>query len=290
MSVPNPCLLKKKKRVLKKPDKTIRLKMYSREPKTGQSSIPRTNWEHLTTSVCGWSIVISNPANQIEDSNEKKQPGQKRNARNRTRLILRRGGEYRSFPTHPVSVTLPFLVLQVPVPAAGMPGKERRIIQSRGRWQNWTTWTEAVVIQNPPPPQRKGVTASCPRPRGALTLLLVSRAGSCGFIQAWAILTTCSSFLGCSSTLAARNNVVCEIIWRERERGGGVRRSPVFTAGRVGRRDVTTCSYSHSYGIWWRSGSYKTCACTLWRCWWSAESWSRRKSQGTTKRKGGGTM
>lgn len=29
-----------------------------------KGSIPRTNWEHLTTSVCGWSIVISNPAKQ----------------------------------------------------------------------------------------------------------------------------------------------------------------------------------------------------------------------------------
>lgn len=45
-----------------------------------------------------------------------------------------------------------------------------------------------------------------------LTLLLMSRAGSCGLMQAWAILITCSSFLGCSSTLAARNNVVWEII------------------------------------------------------------------------------
>lgn len=32
--------------------------------------------------------------------------------------------------THPVSVTLLFLVLQAPVPAAGMPGNERLIIQS----------------------------------------------------------------------------------------------------------------------------------------------------------------
>lgn len=32
-----------------------------------KGSIPRTNWEHLTTSVCGWSIVISNPAKQIKD-------------------------------------------------------------------------------------------------------------------------------------------------------------------------------------------------------------------------------
>lgn len=50
-----------------------------------------------------------------------------------------------------------------------------------------------------------------------LTLLLMSRAGSCGLMQAWAILITCSSFLGCSSTLAARNNVVWEIIYKEKK-------------------------------------------------------------------------
>lgn len=51
----------------------------------------------------------------------------------------------------------------------------------------------------------------------SLTLLLVSRAGSCGLMHAWAILMTCSSFLGCSSTLAARNNVVWEMIYKRKE-------------------------------------------------------------------------
>lgn len=50
-------------------------------------------------------------------------------------------------------------------------------------------------------------------------------------MQAWAILITCSSFLGCSSTLAARNNVVWEIIYK--------RRKVFFTVG-------ATCNYSIS--------------------------------------------
>lgn len=45
-----------------------------------------------------------------------------------------------------------------------------------------------------------------------LTLLLVSSGGSLGFRHACATLMTCSSFLGCSSTLAAKNSVVGEII------------------------------------------------------------------------------
>jgi len=49
-----------------------------------------------------------------------------------------------------------------------------------------------------------------------LTLLLVSRGGSWGFRQACATLITCSSFLGCSSTLAARNRAVGEMIWLKR--------------------------------------------------------------------------
>lgn len=45
-----------------------------------------------------------------------------------------------------------------------------------------------------------------------LTLLFVSRGGSWGFRQACATLITCSSFRGCSSTFAAKNRVVGEII------------------------------------------------------------------------------
>ncbi len=45
-----------------------------------------------------------------------------------------------------------------------------------------------------------------------LTLLFVSRGGSCGFRQACATLITCSSFRGCSSTFAAKNKVVGDII------------------------------------------------------------------------------
>lgn len=45
-----------------------------------------------------------------------------------------------------------------------------------------------------------------------LTLLFVSRGGSCGFRHACATLITCSSFRGCSSTFAAKNNVVGDII------------------------------------------------------------------------------
>lgn len=45
-----------------------------------------------------------------------------------------------------------------------------------------------------------------------LTLLFVSRGGSWGFRQACATLITCSSFRGCSSTFAAKNKVVGEII------------------------------------------------------------------------------
>lgn len=45
-----------------------------------------------------------------------------------------------------------------------------------------------------------------------LTLLFVSRGGSWGFRQACATLITCSSFRGCSSTFAAKNNVVGDII------------------------------------------------------------------------------
>ncbi len=73
-----------------------------------------------------------------------------------------------------------------------------------------------------------------------LTLLLVSRAGSCGLTQAWAILMTCSSFLGCSSTLAARNNVVWEMIYREKNL------KSLFIAG-------ATCNYGISQHC---SGTY----------------------------------
>lgn len=69
-----------------------------------------------------------------------------------------------------------------------------------------------------------------------LTLLLVSRAGSCGLMQAWAILITCSSFLGCSSTLAARNNVVWEIICK---RGGWVGGELSFTVGATSNYSVS---------------------------------------------------
>lgn len=45
-----------------------------------------------------------------------------------------------------------------------------------------------------------------------LTLLFVSRGGSWEFRQACATLITCSSFRGCSSTFAAKNKVVGDII------------------------------------------------------------------------------
>lgn len=67
-----------------------------------------------------------------------------------------------------------------------------------------------------------------------LTLLLVSRGGSCGLIQAWAILMTCSSFLGCSSTLAAKNNVVWEIIYTREER-----KNTVWLVCGRGDRDIS---------------------------------------------------
>lgn len=51
-----------------------------------------------------------------------------------------------------------------------------------------------------------------------LTLLLVSSGGSCGLRQACATLMTCSSFRGCSSTLAAKNRVVGEMICDREQR------------------------------------------------------------------------
>ena len=83
------------------------------------------------------------------------------------------------------------------------------------RWQHNVVATEESITQC--------VIVLSVKPKSLLshsllTLLLVSRAGSCGLMQAWAILMTCSSFLGCSSTLAARNNVVWEIIWRGGEK------------------------------------------------------------------------
>lgn len=55
---------------------------------------------------------------------------------------------------------------------------------------------------------------------GGLTLLFVSSGGSWGFKHACATLMTCSSFRGCSSTFAARNNVVGEMVcgWKKYSR------------------------------------------------------------------------
>lgn len=50
-----------------------------------------------------------------------------------------------------------------------------------------------------------------------LTLLFVSRGGSWGFRQACATLITCSSFRGCSSTFAAKNKVVGDIIYTKKK-------------------------------------------------------------------------
>lgn len=52
--------------------------------------------------------------------------------------------------------------------------------------------------------------------RETLTSLRTSGDGSWGLRHAWATLMTCSSFLGCSSTFAARKSAAGEITW-----GGG---------------------------------------------------------------------
>lgn len=57
-------------------------------------------------------------------------------------------------------------------------------------------------------------TIQCVQPP-KLTLLFVSRGDSWGFRQACATLITCSSFRGCSSTLAAKNKVVGDIVCTE---------------------------------------------------------------------------
>lgn len=54
------------------------------------------------------------------------------------------------------------------------------------------------------------------RYRAKLTLLFVSRGGSWGFRQACATFITCSSFRGCSSTFAAKNKVVGDIIYAKK--------------------------------------------------------------------------
>ena len=64
-----------------------------------------------------------------------------------------------------------------------------------------------------------------------LTLLFVSRGGSWGFRQACETLITCSSFRGCSSTLAAKNKVVGDIICVKASRQSNLQ--PVY-----GRDDI----------------------------------------------------
>lgn len=46
-----------------------------------------------------------------------------------------------------------------------------------------------------------------------LTSLRTSGEGSCGLRHAWATLITCSSFRGCSSTLAARKSAAGAMTW-----------------------------------------------------------------------------
>jgi hypothetical protein len=63
----------------------------------------------------------------------------------------------------------------------------------------------------------KRSTSQHPGTEASLTLLLVSSGASWGLTQAWATLMTCSSFLGCSSTFAAKNKVVWEMICRNKD-------------------------------------------------------------------------
>lgn len=42
-------------------NEVVSFNMWEKEMKKDWKHLPRTSWEHLTTSVCGCSIVISNP-------------------------------------------------------------------------------------------------------------------------------------------------------------------------------------------------------------------------------------
>lgn len=84
--------------------------------------IPRTSWEQRTTSVCGWSTVISKPATVRREENSEHQSLQ---LSFQPCVLLRRSAAV-SNDAHRESAAPPSPAPPAPAPAAGTPAEETR--------------------------------------------------------------------------------------------------------------------------------------------------------------------
>lgn len=100
------------------------------------------------------------------------------------------------------------------VHANSRPGQLKNKPFFKGQWilAQPVIHRETMTTERTEKSDRKGKLSTI---ESKLTLLFVSRGGSWGFRQACATLITCSSFRGCSSTFAAKNKVVGDIIYTE---------------------------------------------------------------------------